>query len=68
MKKLVATVSGVAAAIGFNIAICSPAQAEPFVRCPYDVTAGPQAQKQYFDQKTAQLAAMENDVNTRAPH
>lgn len=64
MKKLVATVSGVAAAIGFGVAICSPAQAEPFVPCPYDPTV-PGAQMQYFNQKTAQLVAMQHDVNTR---
>lgn len=65
MKRLVATVGGVAAAIGFSFPICSPAQAEPFVPCPYDVTAGPQAKRQYFNQKTAELVAMQNDVNTR---
>ena len=65
LKKLVATVCGVAAAVSFGVALCPPAQAAPFVPCPYDASAGPQAQKQYFDSKTAQLVAMQNDVNTR---
>jgi hypothetical protein len=65
VKKFVATVSGVAAVIGFGVAICPPSKAAPFVPCPYDASAGPQAQKQYFDSKTAQLVAMQNDVNTR---
>lgn len=64
VKRLVATLGAVTAAIGFGMPICPPAQADPFVRCPYDPSV-PGAQMQYINQKTAQLIAFENDVNTR---
>jgi hypothetical protein len=64
MIKLVATLSGAAAAIGFAVIVSPTAQADPFVPCPYDPTVQG-AQMQYFNQKTAELKAMQDDVNTR---
>lgn len=64
MKKLLSTVSAAAATVGFGVVIISPAQAEPFIPCPYD-PAVPGAQMQYFNQKTAEIVAMQNAVNTK---
>lgn len=64
MRRLAAVVCAGATAIGFSLPIASPVQGEPFTPCPYD-PAVLGAQMQYFNQKTAELVALQNDVNTR---
>jgi len=65
MKKLVVIASGVAAAIGFSVAICSPAQAEPFVPCPYDPDGGVQAWQQWYDKELAKASALDAEYRTK---
>lgn len=64
MMKFVATLGAVAAVIGFAVIVSSTAQAEPFVRCPYDPSV-PGAQTAYINQKTDELRAYMDDINTR---
>jgi len=69
MRKLVATVSGVAVAICVGVAICSPAQPAP-VTCPIDMRtdAGKQALQQSTDQFTARVVALEKEMNDAHPN
>ncbi|WP_131816167.1 hypothetical protein [Mycolicibacterium porcinum] len=66
MKRLIATVSSIAAALGLGVVVSSPVQAEPY-GCPFDMTtdAGKQALDQSSANFTAQIRAINNAANDR---
>lgn len=68
VKRLVAVVGGLAAAVGVSVAVSEPAQADP-AACPFDMhtDAGRQALQQSFDNYTAQVAAMQKEFNDQSP-
>ncbi len=64
MKKLSTLISSAVCVVGFSVLGCPQAVSDTFGPCPYD-PSDPASQTQYFNQKTAELVALQNDVNTR---